>query len=333
MLLNTDTIERIISIIDVRKKYKTDKHNILVNRISLSMEYINVLNAFHNDINVILRIINGYHILDDTFLIEECNETIFKPDYIYRSQLWRGKHESKEITDVCYKGRFITYMLLSIDLNIDKILVEELEYCGDKGNKEEAIELIYQIRECIAEFIRGFTSKKPQYYTELNKLYELMTVVDDDYVDTFRKSLKVSKREIENIKNMLKPDVVFDSKKPEDYILIQNICLLAYIITTGKKNVKDTFIVPKKTTTNDTNRLRSVIESLGMCISNVREIEYTPILYDWYIQSLPKNYYRFKDINFNADLAEGCRALSYLYFYSNDKTIQKFIANMIYRKG
>lgn len=303
------------------------KHEMIKDKFELSLEVSRVIESFHVDVKLAVRVLNGLSVLDDSFL-----ELGYIPEdplnmYAYKSILWDGELKSEKISSNVYKARFIMNLLLSIDKFFDIILCNELEYRGSKKNNYEMISLIYQVRDCIGNFIIAFSDNKKSYFDELIKILELTIMIDNFNKD--KKFLKVLTREITRLSNMINPGFL-DGKRPDDEVLIQNVCLLGFVLSTGSANVKNTFLVPDGTKLKDKESIKTMVEVLGSCIIKRRDEDHLPEMYRWFLQSLPEISYRFTDINYNQALAEGCRALSFVNFFAGDKGISKLISRMIY---
>lgn len=329
-LLKTKTIKFIASIIINSRERLIRRHDMIKDVIELSIESRRVVTSFHNDVKLAVRVLNGLPILDESFLDNGCLSDDPLNTYAYKSILWKGDMKLEPVSSNIYKGRFIMNMLLSIDKYFDEITLKELDLRGNKKNVKEYINLIYQIRDCIGNFINLFADDTKDYRDELLKVHELMVMADEMYFKKSKKALKVVSREMNRLDDMLNPGFL-DGKRPSDDILIQNVCLIAYVIATGDSNIKNTFMVPEDITLKDEDSIKVIIEVLGQCIINRRvSTKPYPEIYRWFLQSLPKISYKFKDINYNIHLAEGCRALSFVSFYSGSKSISRLISKMIY---
>ena len=303
------------------------RHEMIKDKFELSLEVRRVIESFHTDVKLAVRVLNGLPVLDDSFL-----ELGYVPEdplnmYAYKSILWDGELNLEKISSNVYKARFIMNLLLTIDKFFDTIICNELEYRGSKKNNYEMISLIYQIRDCIGNFIISFSENKKSYFDELIKILELTIMINDFNRD--KKVLKVIGREINRLSSMMNPGFL-DGKRPDDEVLIQNVCLLGFVFATGSSNVKNTFLVPDGTKLKDKESIKTMVEVLGSCIIKRRHENNLPEIYRWFLQSLPEIPYRFTDINYNQSLAEGCRALSFVGFFAGDKGIDKLINRMIY---
>jgi len=221
-------------------------------------------------------------------------------------------------------------LLMSIDQSYHEMIWKEVEYRGKKKDEKECVGLIYQVRDCLGNFIDMIADNNPDYRDELLKVNELIVFSDNEYFKRSKKTLGVVSRELNRLDEMLHPGFL-DSGKPSDDIVIQNVCLIAYVLATGSSNVKNTFMVPEEIDIRNEDDVKVMIEVLGNCILSRRvSTRPYPEIYKWFLHSLPKIKYKFKDINYNKSLAEGCRALSFVSFYSGSKEIKKLIKKMIY---
>jgi len=329
-LLQTDTLLFVGNLISNTRERNFMKHEVIKDDIAIAIEYTNALNNFHQDIETSLRLINGLPILDDSFLMTGVLPDNSIDTYAYESILWNGVMETKPIGSNIFKGRFIMNMLISIDNNFINILMNELKSIGKKKNNREALSLIYQIRHCLGNFIVALTNDNTDYRNELSKICELISMSGSEYSKHTKKTIGIVNRELDRLIDMTNPGFL-DGKRPSDDVFIQNICLCAYVLATGHGNVKNTFMVPEETKLSDHNSIKYMVEILGSCIINKRNdlIPY-PEVYRWFLQSLPKVYYRYNDINYNKCLVEGCRALSFVNFFASNKSVNKLISKMIY---
>lgn len=329
-LLKAKTIKFVANIIRNTRERMIRRHEMIKDSLELSIECRRCIVAFHDDIRLAVRVLNGLPILDDSFV-----ETGVLPDdplnlYAYKSILWRGSMKSEPVDSNIYKGRFIMQMLMSIDQSFDEMIWKEVEYRGKKKDEKECVGLIYQVRDCLGNFIDMLADNNPDYRDELLKVNELIVFSDNEYFKRSKKTLGVVSRELNRLDEMLHPGFL-DSGKPSDDIVIQNVCLIAYVLATGSSNVKNTFIVPEEIDIRNEDDVKVMIEVLGNCILSRRvSTRPYPEIYKWFLHSLPKIKYKFKDINYNKSLAEGCRALSFVSFYSGSREIKKLIKKMIY---
>lgn len=327
-LLKKETLKYVASIVMNTKERSLKRYEMIKNKYDMMFEYQRVIESFHNDMRLAMRVINGMSILDDSFL-----ELGYIPDdplnnFGIKSILWDGNLNSKLVSSNTFKGRFIMNMILTIDMNFDDILNDELKLIGKKKNQREAINLVYQIRDCIGNFIVSFSDRKSDYTDELKKISELVSLISVN-PDKSKDAFKVANREIGRLHDMLNPGFL-DGVKPSDDITVQNLLLLSYVLATDSANVKRTFTVPEDVNIKNTETVKTLIEVLGKCIIDKRDDGDIPEIYKWYLHALPKKYYRFSDVNYNEYLAEGCRAVSFLEFYANDKSISKLIKKLIY---
>ncbi len=337
--LGRDKLEYASKIILNIKERLLKRHEIIKSDIELSLEYSRVVDSFHYDVGLAVRVLNNMSLLDSSYIktgVRTSPADLILESYL-TSILWNGKLDTVPVKSNIYKARFIINMLLNIDSNFEHIIAKELKYRGKKKNHKEAINLIYQIRDCIGNFISYFASNNVSYRDELFKISELIGMADSFYSKNAKEVLETVSKQILRLEDMLTPGFL-DGERPSDDIILQNVCLLAYVLVTGSPNVNNTLLVPEEVTIKDSTTIKGLVEILGQCIIDKREkyeskeLEYIdyPDVYRWYLTSLPKIYYKFGDINYNSKLAEGCRALSYLAFYSNSRPIEKIISKMIY---
>lgn len=328
--LKTETLKFVAKIMINTRERLIRRHEMIKNKYELSLEFRRVINSFHDDVKLAVRVLNGLPILDDSFV--ELGYLPVDPlnSYAYKSILWEGSMNTEPISSNIYKGRFIMNMLLTIDKNIAELVREEIEAIGKKKNDSEAISLIFQIRDCIGNFINAFADNKKDYRNELRKLSELISRKSDDYHRRYHNSIIVADKQIDRMIDMLHPGFL-DGQRPSDDIIIQNLLLIGYVMATGTDNVKNTLLVPDETTLKDKESIKALIEVLGGCILKKRNSESPyPEVYRWFIQSLPKFTYKYPDVVYNKELVEGCRALSFVNFYAGNISITRIISKMIY---
>lgn len=305
------------------------------NCIEASAAYTVAVKEFKDSMTDIQRRLHRIPTLDDRFLyygeIPEDDESSFK-----KSALWSGVYDLVPVNSQIFKGRFISFVLEMVCSNIEEIVeVDVDENYKSRGFKEKYIcqeykyrfSLLTQIQACLFNFISLY-SKDKNYSEELMKIFELSVMGDMEH---FRQKVKIAylvEDEISRLEKMMSPD--FFTQKSPDSAVLQNILMLACIVSTGRKNA-GTFIVDEDISLRDTDRVRYYIEILGsniMGAMNGRDIIY-PELYRCFFQSLPKLSYKYKDINSNLFLKEGCRALAFIGFLASSKSISKMLRKII----
>lgn len=305
------------------------KFLMLTNNLQLKIELANAICDFKSLILTMRKILHGFPILDSSFLNTGMVEDYDAYRWIEKSRLWNGMTLSYPVDNPIFIARFVDLMLDDIWCNLDDIIGKEQKYWKKENDVRETLSLVYQMTDCISNLIDNMVNKNT-YREEMLKVFELSIMIDDGAFKKKRKRIKVIEREVRNLVGMFDTNIL-EGQRPPDYIILQNVSLLAFILTTGSLNVKRTFMVQDDVTLKDSQSVKSIVEVLGSCIieQKRREETYTTI-YRWFLYSLPKISYKFRDINFNQNLVEGCRALSFLSFFANDNKVSKFIEKMIY---
>lgn len=312
-------------------RYSFSKESKSKNKLYLLMEEKEEFSKFKSDLLMAFKILNGLPVLESlsdnsNVIIDDTLKT-----FAIRSGLWKGKMESVPVGSIIFKARFISNMIITIDENIIHIVSYQLEKKGVKHEIPETLSLIKQIRRCIADFITAFVYNKNYHYT-LSKINELVTVINTSHkmnVKRLEQNRVVVEKQLVKLDESL--DGGFFSPKIEDYIIMHNLLLTAFSSVLGL-DVKKTFMVNEEYTFSNKEGTKELISTLGETIWKRRNILCVNELigYQWFINSLPDIKYKFKDINSQEYLRIGCRALSYIYFITDSKSLKKLIKRLIY---
>lgn len=315
------------------KRFMDENSNIQIipmgDSIEAKVDYTKTIDTFVESIGYLKKKIHGLPLLDEKFIQYGYCDEPSKEELLERSDLWRGKYTSEPIQSKIFMGRFISSVLTVMEEDIRLIIDNEVKYYKKKDDYNIKKDLLQQIVQCIGSFLMKVYSGKG-YTDELFKIFELLTVYDKDGTKNGKKVMKVMEKELRRLDAMLVSGF-FVGEKVSDDVILQNTCLLAYVLATGNPDVSNTFMVPETSNIKDKDSVKEVIQMLGYAIMDNRiTIPKLPDMYVCFLSSLPKIEYRFKDINYNLCLREGCRALSYLYFVCGSDKLKRIIKRIIY---
>lgn len=309
-----DNLRRCISLLRNCKPKKNLRGTQFEKRIVFGME----VDTFIANVKVCNAILNNQSVLSKDYLLgDEYAEYL-----VNRSPLW-GDYKLYPVDSIEYRARFVNLLLTYLASNIYDILADEVVFLNGHEKVTDKLKLLRQLIDCLIDLIGGVI--KNDYHKQLFRLYDLLLPIR-------RKEaiLKMSSREIDNLKNLIKLDVL-SGRKPEDYIVVQNLCSLTYLMSTGDRNMRSRILVSESVRIRNKNEMYEVVDALGTSIINYKKVfdDRFTVLYKLYLFALPEIRSKFDDINFNESISEGCRALYFIAFLINDKNITKLVKRIV----
>lgn len=283
------------------------------------------MNNYRFVIMDMLFAINGIdkddYLFSDGFSLEY--EFSFDDKFKAMSKLGFTKKEKNDIGGLKFRGRFVTkllfFFLKHIDEIIDTIAEESEGIYESKWNVRFNIlnEMIFRLNSFVATFLT-----KDTYYEEhLEKLLELFMIYT-------KKERSVNVIETFNEQKEFVKQACRTHEYDED-ITINNICKLAYVMSTENMKLKDCPRLEEGMTRKDYQSVKEQISDLGYAILERRCKEKEHPLYRMFTKSNPLYYSKFPEVNEEYDVNVGTKALLYLKFLIDDKYVSRFIDKLI----
>lgn len=305
------------------------------------------LRKVHSYMTTVWRLLHGIPVIADmSYVPDSVPMSIYTPEYYFRNSiLWKYRNKPMPMTSNIFKGRFLTSITSRLITILDEAVAVYIKHQYDHIDGLIKSEVLSQVVECYAAFVKNMILDK-SYILESDKIFELFATVSDGDIPRRYKFINSSLDELNKLRTLTKNGLIGIDFSVDDSIIISNMCLLAYITTVetppNENVLKNEYglIIKPDVRFSDSDKIRSIIEALGKRIlvakSNVHPYSkfskkhVVSEIYDVFYKSKPEILYRFKDINYNIYLREGCRALSYLGFLSHSEIVQKILNKIIY---
>lgn len=305
------------------------------------------LRKVHSYMTSVWRLLNGLPVVSDVSCRPDAIPmSIYTPEYYFRNSiLWKHRNTLMPTTSNIFKGRFLSAISSRLITILDEAVAVYIKRQYDYIDGLIKSEVLSQVVECYAAFVKNMILDK-NYILESDKIFELFAAVSDGDIPRRYKFINSALDELNKLRSITKNGLIGIDFAVEDSIIISNMCLLAYITTLETPPTENILkndyglIIKPDVKFSDDDKIRSIVEALGKRILTTKSMVYpyskfskkhvVSEIYDVFYKSKPEILYRFKDINYNIYLREGCRALSYLGFLSHSEVVQKILNKIIY---
>lgn len=259
-------------------------------------------------------------------------------NYFYQnSKLWFRRDPAPIASDL-FIGRFLSEVCLHLIRNLDKIVVDYVIYATKDIKVRNKIDMLDQSIQCFSQLARNMICGRP-YKEETDKLFEMATICADGGMKRRTRLIRVYHEQMAALRDITKNGLLGSDFMVDDFIIINNIMLLAYMMVTESK--LDPVKIDPEIAFSDDEAIKRVISKLGKRILDYKDmiamtgnisgnIGVVSRLYEIFITCKPEVTYRFDDLQRDECLREGCRALAYLGFLSQSKIVHKILKKMIF---
>lgn len=242
--------------------------------------------------------------------------------------------------DTCYnteslmfRCRFISFVLEKMIGKVNQITEREVKARFNVRHSvaENQILIMKDFYRDVIRFVLLMINTGNTYQNCILKITEHVTYGNKRFPYVELQSLLNS--HILTLRKGMEKDVLSNSKFFEDDMSIFNILKISYMLSTGKTNLDclpGFMYIENATVRHD---LIKLIEALGIEVVKARKMTKMTPMFTAFMVSKPLVYTQYnEEINKNFALKMGFMALAYTKFVMNDKTINKFIDEMM-KKG
>lgn len=245
---------------------------------------------------------------------------------------WSNQKSNYRTDSLIFRCRYLTLILTQLMGQIELVSHKEVanRYKYKHSKTERQIMVTKDVMNYIIKFILIMISPEQSYQNIILKMHE--------YVSYTKKNVKhnelrnVLNKHVLTIRKCMKEDLLTERFMSDD-LAIYNILKVSYMLATNKTNLD---VIPNfKYIEGATvkHNLIKLIEELGdQIIHNTKDRKYSP-MFRAFIEARPSVWSQFyKESKDNYAIQVGLLALSYTKFVLNDKTLDKFIDDMM-KKG
>lgn len=261
------------------------------------------------------------YLFSDGFSLEY--DFSFDDKFKEMSKLGFNKKEKNDINGIKFRGRFVTKLLFFFMKHIDDIIDTISEESNSSGESKWKIrynilnEIIIRLNSFVVSYLR-----KDIYYEEhLEKILEIFMIYrkKEKSVDVF----ETFKEQKEFVKHACK------TMEYDEDIMINNICKLAYVMSTENMKLKECPKLEEGMTRNDYYSVKEQIADLGYAILKRRCKEKEHPIYKMFTKANPRYYSKYPEVNDEYEINIGIKALMYLKFLIDDKNVDRFIDKLV----
>ena len=292
-----------------------------------------VLEKARINLSAVLCLVNGILISDyfDTECLGQAmpvrsigtNHPVFVEDSMLQ---WDKENIRYDVNSLLFRARFVSNVIQSFLFNTNKIISNNVKNCKHSFDENKIIILKNDINYLI-KFTNIMLNPNTPYQNIILKVNEIM-------------SYRYKRINNKKLKNNLGSLVIYTRKSMQDNFItekfysddmaINELLKISYTLAT---NSYDYSVLPSfkhiegATVKHDLIRL---IEELGVQIIKYNGTKKAPNMFLSFIKANPSIMTQYhKECNENLAIATGISALSYTKFIMNDKTVGKFIDNMM----
>lgn len=229
-----------------------------------------------------------------------------------------------------FKGRFLTYIIYDILGDIDK-LIKTVYKNGiiDQKKKRKYLNYLVILNETIKTLnmlIITYLSKDASYTEHLGRLMELRIISDGS--PKKKKYTKLFNRKVEFIRDICQKNLLGRFTEDE-FIIINDITKMAYMLATERYNFKHCGIVPENIFIKDTRSVKEVLGRLGYAIMMDRDKHKANPVYKAYLKANPEIYSNMKIRPENIELGIAIQALTYEKLVLDNPDVSSVIDKLI----
>ena len=299
-----------------KKKEKKKKEKTLGNKAVYS---ITMSNFFSHIFEMILSInnIDEDEYMDKKLGMQKRNIKFNKKFKELSSINWDDK---SEFGSSQFRGKLATIYLFHLVKDIDRLIARTYtrEYKGSKRFKVYNM-LLNNIITRSDMLIVGLLTRDLSYAEPLQAMTQMIILAngkDGDLLKMINDSISFLEKECSN------PTV-------DEGVILNNIMKTAYILSTMNLKLKKTPKFIEGDYRRNDNVMKNQIGQLGYAIMKAQIKGNESLFYDLMMETNPKLYTRFEDVNDYPEVCVGCQALYLLQLYVDNPDVTKWINKMI----
>lgn len=304
------------SVPNKKKKKGKNKEKPLSNKLAYS---ITMTNFFEHVFEMILTInnIDEEEYVDKKYGMQKRNIKLNKKFKKLSSINW---DEKSEFGSLQFRGKLATIYLFHLLKDINHLIARTYakQYQGEKRFKVYNM-LLNNIITRSDMLIVGLLTRDMSYAEPLQAMTQMIILANGkngDLLDIINKSIAFLEKEC-------------SEQTVDEGVILNNIMKTAYILSTMNMNLKKTPKFIEGDYRKDDTVMKNQIGQLGYAIMKAQVKGNESLFYDLMMETNPKLYTRFSDVNEYPEVAIGCQALYLLTLYIDNPDVTKWVNKMI----